>query len=916
MPPTKRTQQKKKPPEVADYQHTGDTRLNNPPAGLADISPVPIGRKTYAYDPRLDPQLQWAGKDEHTTFDIETVPMYIHDRISPIAIINSLRTAPVQRTLFGDPEFDRNQAVEFYEHDMQWVNRLMLGDSLLVMNSLLERELMAGKVQCIYFDPPYGIKYGSNFQPFTNKRDVKDGADESLTREPEQIKAFRDTWELGVHSYLTYLRDRFLLCRELLTESGSIFVQISDENVHRVRCILDEVFGAENFVGLITFRKKTMPLGAKYLEEICDYIIFYAKNKETLKYYQLFEDMNVEGDSHWNYYENPYGQMEKLTSEQIRNHTLLPKGTDLSQLVSMSPIGFDSKRVFPIEIEGRTYLPPKGKSWKTSFEGAERLKIDNRLIPYTDGKTLRYVLKLSDYPITPITALWSTTSAPTDMSYVVQTNTEVIKRCILMTTDPGDIVLDPTCGSGTTAYVAEQWGRRWITCDTSRVALALARQRLLTATYPYYKLADPAQGVREGFIYKTVPHVTLKDIANNEEIDTMYARWHERMEPVRQRLNTLLGQQWEEWQIPREAETTWDDEAQQLLSDWWSMRQERQQAIDASIARNATQETLYDQPEVDRTIVRVSGPYTVEAVQPPTLDPFAIDTLPTTDTVNEGKLYLERMIEQLRRSGITVRGRHIAITHIAPLANNALHAECEYTWEDKTHNAAVMFGPQYGPLTSVQLYDALDEARGTYDTLIAAAFTFDASAQAALQKEKLRPAVLSIVINADVLTNDLLKTSHTSQVFHLFGRPDVILYRYSEEEYVVEIRGMDVYDPATNDVMASNAQDSLAAWFLDTDYNGQTFLVCHAYFPVQVPNPWEKLGKALRGTINEERIDELQCTVSSPFKPGPYRTCAVKSIDLRGNEAMCVLTLDEALEIGEASSLMPPTKFAKGMAQE
>ncbi len=906
MPPTKRRQQKKNPPDVADYQHTGETRLNNPPAGLADICPVPMGRKTYAYDPRLDPQLQWAGKDEHTTFDIETVPMYIHDRISPIAIINRLRTAPVQRNLFGDPEFDFNQAVEFYQHDMQWVNRLMLGDSLLVMNSLLERELMAGKVQCIYFDPPYGIKYGSNFQPFTNKRDVKDGADDSLTREPEQIKAFRDTWELGVHSYLTYLRDRLLLCRELLTESGSIFVQISDENVHRVRCILDEVFGAENFVSLVTVRK-TGGLGSEGLTSVADYIIWYAKDKQQIRYHQLFLDKAGDGFSE----QYRYVQFSNGSTRTLKAREILPKEARAFQPTSLHTMYAGvASCIYEFESNGKNFKLPSNRQWSTTYPNMMRVAASGRI--YTQGNTPRFIRYIDDFPVNEITNIWSDVMGTEEKMYVVQTSNTVIQRCILMTTDPGDIVLDPTCGSGTTAYVAEQWGRRWITCDTSRVALALARQRLLTASYPYYKLADSEQGVREGFIYKTVPHVTLKDIANNEEIDTIHARWQERMEPVREQLNTLLNQSWEEWQIPREAETKWTDEARTLHGDWWRMRQERQQAIDASIARNAAQETLYDQPEVDRSIVRVSGPFTVEAVQPPTVDPFAVDITPPTDIVNEGKLYLERMIEQLRRSGITMRGQHIAITHIAPLANNVLHAECSYTWEDKTHNAAIVFGPQYGPLTSVQLYDALDEARGTYDTLIAAAFTFDASAQAALQKEKLRPAVLSIIINADVLTNDLLKTSQTSQVFSMFGRPDVILYKHSADEYTVEICGMDVYDPATNEVMSSNAEDSLAAWFLDTDYNGQTFLVCHAYFPVQVPNPWEKLGKALRGTIDEERIADLQRTTSLPFKAGHYGTCAVKSIDLRGNEAMCVLKLDEGLEVGEASSLMPLETSVRG----
>lgn len=456
-----------------------------------------------------------------------------------------------------------------------------------------------------------------------------------------------------------------------------------------------------------------------------------------------------------------------------------------------------------------------------------------------------------------------------------------------MTTDPGDLVFDATCGSGTTAYVAEQWGRRWITCDTSRVALALARQRLMTATFPFYKLANPESGVRGAFVYKTVPHIMLKSIANNAEIDTIHARYQEQMEPIRAQLNQMLIQSWEEWQIPREPVTSWKDAAKSLHAEWWRLRLERQRKIDESIARSADSETLYDQPEIDRSAVRVAGPFTVEAVQPPALDPDSVDTAAPAAADDAGG-YLDRMIEALRRGGLTVRGQHLAISRISPLIGGTLHAEADYEQGGKTVRAAVVFGPQYGPLTSTQLQDALNEGRGTYDALIAAAFTFDPQATAVMQKPTLRPPVIGVAINADLLMGNLLKTSKASQVFSVFGKPDVQLSPPGPEGYTVTVKGVDVYDPNTGEFDASSA-DQVAAWFLDTDYDGATFLVRQAYFPAQTPNPWEKISKALKGSIDPEQFAALQRTTSLPFKAGRHRQCAVKVIDMRGNEVMTVI---------------------------
>ncbi len=524
----KKTAKKKRAVEA--YEHKDKRRANNPPVGLVtpDTDPDAGKKKTYAYDPHLDPQLQWAGKAEHTAFEIPTVSLHVHERINPRSIIEAVKKrngdkADPQMSLFDQLEENPplREAIEFYGHAHGWSNRMVAGDSLLVMNSLLEKEGMAGKVQMVYIDPPYGIKYGSNFQPFVNKRDVKDGKDDDLTTEPEQIRAFRDTWELGIHSYLTYLRDRLLLARELLTESGSIFVQISDENVHHVRELMDEVFGVGNFVGLVPFRKKTMPFGTVALEQMNDFLLFYTKSKSAMKYNRLFVPKDVRGDQDWVWYLDSAGKQHQMSEEQHETHFGIPEGSRIFRLKSLEPSGPMAAGMFDYEFQGEIRTHPKN-GYGTTPEGMMILEKQSRL--QLKGNLVNYRLFLDDYPISALLALWSDTVGADNKRYAVQTNTEVVKRCLLMTTDPGDLVFDPTCGSGTTAFVAEQWGRRWITCDTSRVALTLARQRLMTAVFDYYELAHPEEGVGSGFNYKTVPHITLKSIANNEPpgTETLY----------------------------------------------------------------------------------------------------------------------------------------------------------------------------------------------------------------------------------------------------------------------------------------------------------------------------------------------------------------------------------------------------------
>jgi adenine-specific DNA-methyltransferase len=488
---------------IEQYEHKGKTRPNNPEVGLVDVAlEPPEEKKTYAYDPHLDPQLQWAGKAERTSFEVPSVSLHVHERIDPRTIIEAVRRKNgngAQMSLFASRGMNPplREAIEFYKHRHNWTNRLIAGDSLLVMNSLIEKEALAGQVQMFYFDPPYGISYGSNFQPFVNKRDVKDRKDEDLTSEPEMLRAFRDTWELGIHSYLTFIRDRLMLMRELLHESGSVFVQISTENLANVSKVLDEVFGVSNRVELISFRKKTMPLGGRFIEGNCDYLVWYAKDKAAFKYRPIFQRSVIEGDPHWNYAELPDGTRRQMTAEEVDNHTLLPTGSDVYQLIGLYPAGSFATGIYDFDYNGVTYKLPPGRSWKTPIEGMRRLAAANRLQPYAGGTTLRYVLKHSDYPITPLNTVWQDTSAPTDKHFVVQTSTLVVQRCILMTTDPGDLVMDATCGSGTTAFVAEQWGRRWITCDSSRVATTLAKQRLMTAVFDYYDLAHPQEGRRQ-----------------------------------------------------------------------------------------------------------------------------------------------------------------------------------------------------------------------------------------------------------------------------------------------------------------------------------------------------------------------------------------------------------------------------------
>ncbi len=842
---------------IETYTHKGKKRANNPPVGLVtpDTDKDAGTKKTYAYDPHLDPALQWAGKAEHTSFDAPTVSLHVHERIDPRSIIEAVRkkngTNFVQGSLFASIEENPplREAIEFYKHAHNWSNRMIAGDSLLVMNSLLEKEGMAGKVQMIYLDPPYGIKYGSNFQPFVNKRDVKDAKDEDLTAEPEMIKAFRDTWELDIHSYLTYLRDRLLLAHDLLNETGSVFIQISDENVQFVRCLLDEIFGPNNFMSLISFRTK-IPLNAAFLPNIADYLIWYAKDKKKIKFRRLFNHRQAGADTQFSSAMLPDGTV--VDPIEIDDEEIKTKARYFT-LIDLMASGYTESCHFDFKLHGRTAKPNPATSWKTTPEGMERLIAADRV---RWQKTVpRYVFFADDYPVMELTNQWTDTQGASGKIYAVQTATKVIERCLLMTTDPGDLVFDPTCGSGTTAAVAENWGRRWITCDTSRVATALAKQRLMTSTFDYYQLSQPSEGVSSGFLYKTVPHITLGAIANNPEIQPGMTR----------------------------------------------------EAINASITRHAEREPLYDQPFIDRAKVRVTGPFTVEAVPAPYVKPIDdIDTTAphqlNTSVARSGEtLRQDEWRQELLRTGIRFKGgQRIEFSRIEPLPGTRwINADAE-TKDAKPERVAIVFGPEHAPLEQRHVALALEEAQSLVPKpkkVVFAAFQFDPEAAKDID-EMNWPAVtlLKVQMNADLLTEDLKKKRSSNESFWYIGRPDVAVEQIKKGDdkgkYRVEVQGFDYYDTRSGKI-ESGGQDKIAMWLLDTDYDGRSLFPTQVFFPMASDKEgWAKLAKNLKAEIDENLIEAYRGTVSLPFEKGKHGRIAVKVIDDRGIESLRIESLD------------------------
>jgi adenine-specific DNA-methyltransferase len=896
MPPKKKNLD---PTHISSHIHS-DTRPNIPTEELRDfIAEDEKKPRTVLYprDPSLDPQLVWKGKDEQDASDlaVPAVPIYIQEHIKPQAIVEMVRAeaskgAPSQPMLFADFNgLPFEERIDFYHHDQHWTNRMILGDSLLVMTSLAEKEGLKGKVQTVYLDPPYGIKFGSNWQVSTRKRDVKDGKAEDATRQPEQVKAFRDTWQLGIHSYLAYLRDRLVVARELLTESGSIFVQIGDENVHLVRCIIDEVFGSDSFVSQIAFRK-TLPLGSQGIPGIYDIILWYAKSPGNQKYRQLFLMKD-------------YGSDVEFTSSDLKSSGYTPSCT------------------YDFAFRGRQ-ISSQNKSWRTHREGMERLIKADRLIE--SGSIPRYKQFTSDFSVQDLTNLWTDTIGASDMIFIVQTATKVIERCMLMTTDPGDLVLDPTCGSGTTAYVAEQWGRRWITIDTSRVAIALARTRLMAARFPYFILADSNEGkkkerelnplaildegtekitgesasmgdLKRGFVYKRVPHVTLKSIANNEEIDIIHEKYQKRLEELRTKINKATGQKWEEWEIPLDApvELTGLEKLSHDLAKYWEFRHDFQKEIDASIAHRADTEFLYDQPYEEPRRIRVAGPFTVESLSPHRVltpdDPatsFREDTLNTQD-------FAGMIIENLRTSGVqnTIKKERLKFDRLEAYAGTWLHATGEYTEKDgKSRRVAVSIGPELGTVGPEQVKEAAKEAvMGLgFDTLIVCGFAFDPH----VSEEAKRYGKLTILpahMNPDLAMGDeLLKKTGAGNLFMVFGEPDLEIKK-KDGKITIHLKGLDVYDPTTGEVR-SNSTDDIACWFIDTDYNEETFIVRHAYF-TGADQPYERLQRALRAEIDESAWAALYSTTSYPFDPPKTGKIAIKVINHYGDEVLKVFEM-------------------------
>ncbi|HZZ79871.1 MAG TPA: site-specific DNA-methyltransferase [Gemmataceae bacterium] len=920
---------KKKPASkktVATITHTTAKRKNIPTAEyqpmVKEDQQTPI---RVAYERRnrdLDPQLVWRGKDDQDWSDlvVHAPPLYIQEKVHPKVLIDDLlrqtqaqeqQSRVVQFDLFADFNGIPTGAdkTDFYQHEQNWSNRMILGDSLQVMASLAEREGLRGKVQCIYFDPPYGIKFNSNFQWSTTSRDVKDGKTDHITREPEQVKAFRDTWRDGIHSYLTYLRDRLMVARDLLTESGSIFVQIGDENVHRVRAVMDELFGELNFIALITV-EKTSAQPSEHLSLSTDYVLMYARSAEAVKFRSLFtEKVPTESvmSEYSNYEDETYyrGVIQRNDSvsewqEAERKYRLYSKDTTTSS----RPPGS-----FPVDFRGKSYTP--GNSyWKTGEIGFGRLIRANRLEPR--GTSLRYVRFFRDYSVSPIHNIWKDvrfSSRREEKLYVVQSSGQLIQRCLLMASDPGDLVLDPTCGSGTTAYVAEQWGRRWITIDTSRVALALARARIMGARYPFYLLADSRDGqqkeaaisgrpaslnatdgsIRHGFVYERVPHITLKSIANNAEIDVIWEKWQTKLEPLRETLNKKLKKEWQEWEIPREADEKWLEAAQSAHAEWWKARIGRQKEIDDSIAAKAEYEYLYDKPYEDKKKVRVAGPFTVESLSPHRMlgvneNDELIDPLAKPGPQQS---FPDMVLDNLKTAGVQQAHKDdkITFTALTPWPGMLVCADGRYLEGTKERRAAIFIGPEFGTVQRQDLVLAAREASDAgFDVLVACAFNYEAHTT---EFNKLgQVPVLKARMNADLHMSDELKNTGKGNLFVIFGEPDIAILPEKDGKIRVKVNGVDVFHPNTGEVRSDGA-DGIACWFIDTDYNEESFFVRHAYF-LGANDPYKSLKTTLKAEINEEAWSSLNSDTSRPFEKPLKGRIAVKVINHLGDEVMKV----------------------------
>jgi adenine-specific DNA-methyltransferase len=972
---------------VETLMHDEASRKNIPTAEYQSViqkedqAPVRVAYERRNRD--LDPQLVWRGKDEQDWSDlvVHAPLLYIQEKVHPKVLIDDLlrRAKATRNEDESQPDLfaafnglpDDSARTEFYQHDQNWSNRMILGDSLQVMASLAEREGLRGKVQCIYLDPPYGIKFNSNFQWSTTSRDVRDGKVDHITREPEQVKAFRDTWQEGIHSYLTYLRDRLTVARDLLTDSGSIFVQIGDENVHRVRAVMDEVFGDANFVSQISIQK-TGGFSQSKIGNILDHVLWYAKSGESLKYRPLNVPIPQPPVDDPNYVllELSDGSFRRMTTAERTRQQTLPGESRVFRFGPLQSEGA-SKSEQKIEFEGESFLPSPNSHWKTNPEGMHRVGRAGKLLRV--GKTIYHRLYWDSFSAKLLDNIWLDTQSGgfnEPKVYVVQTTSKVIQRCLLMATDPGDLVLDPTCGSGTTATVAEQWGRRWITIDTSRVALTLARTRVMGARYPFYLLADSREGqlkvaeltgtapssqavhgnIRHGFVYERVPHITLKSIANNAEIDVIWERYQETLEPLREQLNGAMGKNWEEWEIPRHAEDPWDhgtreifynlrqqqsdleanqaelekslaainhnlnrhytletlperpadpwpEPAHKLHAEWWRLRIRRQNEIDASIASKAEFEYLYDKPYVDNKKVRVAGPFTVESLSPHRV--LAVDEddelIHSSSQSPDGEEtdFVQMILENLKIAGVQQAHKEdkINFSSLAAWPGRYISAEGRYVEADSNveKRAGVFIGPEFGTVSRPDLVEAAREAGdANFDVLISCAFNYDAHSSEF--KSLGRIPILKARMNADLHMSDELKNTGKGNLFVVFGEPDIEILDAGPDgdlgQIRVKVNGVDVFHPNTGEIR-SDGPEGIACWFIDTDYNGESFFVRHAYFLGQ-NDPYKALKTTLKAEINEEAWATLHCDTSRPFDKPDSGRIAVKVINHLGDEVMKV----------------------------
>ena len=953
----------KRPKAVETLTHDEASRKNIPTAEFRSVmerseqSAIQVAYQRRNRD--LDPQLVWRGKDQQDWSDlvVQAPPLFIQEKVHPKVLIDDLqRQTQAGRRDRGDAETEtqpdlfadfnglpsEDARTEFYQHDANWSNRMILGDSLQVMASLAEREGLRGKVQCIYLDPPYGVEFNSNFQwSTTTRHDVIDGRHEHITREPEQVKAFRDTWRDGVHSYLTYLRDRLTVARDLLADSGSIFVQIGDKNVHRVRSLMDEVFGENNAGDLLLVKKKGSQKG-RFPEAVNDYIVRHFKDKTKAKSRQLFEEFLDESEIADDF------RMVRLSSGRDTSISNLAKKDELGSLLKVRPLILERERghkLFASEnataggirrnqsavfgFRGRNFDPGlrKGNCWKHTaidgpqeFSGMRRLDFADRL--YVGRQQLRIVRYYSDFGMQPMSNWWDGFGGAPDQVYVVQTNERIVERCLLLASDPGDLVLDPTCGAGTTAYVAEQWGRRWITVDTSRVALALARARLMGARYPYYILADSSDGqrreaevtgkapceaqiynnIRQGFVHRRRPHITSSVVANNTEIDVIWKHWQETLEPLRVNLNARLDCDWQEWEIPRKASEAWPAEATETHRLWWDARVARQQEIDDSIAAKADYEYLYDKPYENNKKVRVAGPFTVESLSPHRV--LAVDendelldrAAESSPDYGPQQDFTGMILQQLATAGVQQAHKEdrISFAAVTPWPGDYICAEGRYV-EDGGDSAAekragIFVGPEFGTVSRPDLVAASREAGdGGFDVLIGCAFNYEAHATEFTHLGRI--PVLKARMNADLHMAGELKNTGKGNLFVIFGEPDIDILPAGGEgaestQVQVKINGVDVFHPNTGEVRSDGA-DGIACWFIDTDYNEESFFVRHAYF-LGANDPYKALKTTLKAEVDPDAWASLHSDISRPFDRPESGRIAVKVINHLGDEVMKV----------------------------